>query len=415
MRRQALLTENFIVVKYCGCQEVTKAASDCKYLEVNRFCGALSENEEGRAVREESCRNESKNLCCYLCEERDTCEVSCNYLGNVATSAITSSETIPTPTSSPGSSLVVFQKCHKCGAVNRRGSKFCKKCGAAMQILEKCPKCKSDLDMDSVFCPECGYKVKETETAQPSELTPKGLAAMSTPIDIQNYSSGWTAPLSLERLFADSLKSDPRLTKFKPQEIEPRKRSDTTLSNVAGALSTIIVGIGWKRERLPTSIVTLDSCPVHFSVFSRHDDFTRALFFFPIEPRIDSSKWGLTFIRRKGAGAFSSGNANELEIAPGSKSSPAIEELRADEAMVTRLLSLAAKGLNQKPWICTITYDRMGAISVGKIEFDIHHSKKKWQKALQELNFLAQDYVFDIVSSACSIAGHVGEYLEGNR
>ncbi len=238
---------------------------------------------------------------------------------------------------------------------------------------------------------------------------------MSTPIDIQDYSGGWMSPLSLERLFADGLKSDPRLAKFKPQEIEPRKRSDITPSNVAGALSTIIVGIGWKREQLPTSIIALNSCPVHFAVFSRHDDFMRARFFFPIQSRIDSSKWGLTFIRRKGAGVFSSGNANELEIAPGSKSSPAIEEMRADETMVTRLLSLAAKRLNQKPWICTITYDRMGAISVGKIEFDIHHSKKKWQKALQELNFMAQDYVFDVVSSACSIAGHVGEYLEGDR
>lgn len=110
---------------------------------------------------------------------------------------------------------------------------------------------------------------------------------MLTPIDIKNYEGGWMAPLQLERLFADSLKSDQRVAQFKPREIEPTKRSNMTATNVAGALSYIIVGIGWRRVSLPTSIIAFDSCPVALAVFSRHDDFMRARFLFPVQSKLD--------------------------------------------------------------------------------------------------------------------------------
>lgn len=234
---------------------------------------------------------------------------------------------------------------------------------------------------------------------------------VSTPIDIQAYSGGWMAPLHLDRLFVDSLKSDPRVGEFKPQEIQPKKKSDLTASNVAGALSTLVVGIGWKRVQLPTSIIGFDSCPVQLAVFSRHDDFMRARFFFPALFRRNPGEWGVVFVRRKGAGVLSSGDPNELEIAPQGGSSPGIDGMREDKPMVARFLSLASKGLNQKPWICTIGYQMMGSIPAGKIEFDIQHKKKKWEKTLQELNFKPEDYVFDVFSSACSVAGHICSHI----
>ena len=33
-----------------------------------------------KEAREESCSNEQKNLCCYLCAHRSSCEISCNWL-----------------------------------------------------------------------------------------------------------------------------------------------------------------------------------------------------------------------------------------------------------------------------------------------------------------------------------------------
>jgi hypothetical protein len=53
---------------------------DCNYLSEGRLCQAVSQQEEAKAARVESCTNVPNNLCCYLCAKRETCEISCNYL-----------------------------------------------------------------------------------------------------------------------------------------------------------------------------------------------------------------------------------------------------------------------------------------------------------------------------------------------
>jgi len=53
---------------------------ECEYFLVNQTCKAIFENEDGKAVREKSCRNQLKNTCCYLCKHQESCEISCNYL-----------------------------------------------------------------------------------------------------------------------------------------------------------------------------------------------------------------------------------------------------------------------------------------------------------------------------------------------
>jgi hypothetical protein len=52
----------------------------CEYLSDNGLCNAVVKDEDGKKVREESCVNKSKNSCCYLCNNQDTCSISCNYL-----------------------------------------------------------------------------------------------------------------------------------------------------------------------------------------------------------------------------------------------------------------------------------------------------------------------------------------------
>ena len=127
---------------------------------------------------------------------------------------------------------------------------------------------------------------------------------------------------------------------------------------------------------LPTSIISFESCPVQLAIFSNHDDFFRGRFIFPIKLRKGINYSGVTFIRRKGAGVFSSGNPNELEVAPGNSYSPGIEEMRADKSVTASLLKLAAVKLNHKPWICYIAYEEMSGFPVGKIEFDFHHRRR---------------------------------------
>lgn len=47
--------------------------------------------------------------------------------------------------------------CPSCGALNDKGSAFCKKCGTALS--KKCPSCGADLDADASFCDKCGTKL----------------------------------------------------------------------------------------------------------------------------------------------------------------------------------------------------------------------------------------------------------------
>jgi len=67
---------------------------DCEYLVDNQLCRSIVEDEEGRAAREKVCSQIVKNMCCYLCERRESCEISCNYLDKSDASQSTGQETL---------------------------------------------------------------------------------------------------------------------------------------------------------------------------------------------------------------------------------------------------------------------------------------------------------------------------------
>ena len=52
----------------------------CEYLVDNQLCRSIIEDEEGRAARAKGCSEPVRNMCCYLCACRESCEISCNYL-----------------------------------------------------------------------------------------------------------------------------------------------------------------------------------------------------------------------------------------------------------------------------------------------------------------------------------------------
>ena len=59
---------------------VKKTVIQCKYLIDDNLCSAVNKTNEARHVREESCTNEIKNYCCYMCVKRQSCEISCAFL-----------------------------------------------------------------------------------------------------------------------------------------------------------------------------------------------------------------------------------------------------------------------------------------------------------------------------------------------
>jgi hypothetical protein len=59
---------------------VQREPVDCEYLVDGRLCGAITEQTEGRDVRKEFCRNRPRDYCCYLCADRENCEISCSFL-----------------------------------------------------------------------------------------------------------------------------------------------------------------------------------------------------------------------------------------------------------------------------------------------------------------------------------------------
>jgi hypothetical protein len=53
---------------------------ECEYLVDGEFCKSIIKDKEGKATRQKWCLEAVKNLCCYLCARRESCEISCSYL-----------------------------------------------------------------------------------------------------------------------------------------------------------------------------------------------------------------------------------------------------------------------------------------------------------------------------------------------
>ncbi|XHH08684.1 MAG: hypothetical protein ACFCUE_14115 [Candidatus Bathyarchaeia archaeon] len=56
-------------------------ANSCEYLNFDKTCTAFNDNQKAQASRQLKCRKEEKNTCCYLCDLRLQCTISCKYLG----------------------------------------------------------------------------------------------------------------------------------------------------------------------------------------------------------------------------------------------------------------------------------------------------------------------------------------------
>ncbi len=56
-------------------------ASSCEYHTPEKTCLAISERPKAQANRQLHCLNDEKLCCCYICDSRSECTISCKYLG----------------------------------------------------------------------------------------------------------------------------------------------------------------------------------------------------------------------------------------------------------------------------------------------------------------------------------------------
>ena len=232
-------------------------------------------------------------------------------------------------------------------------------------------------------------------------------------LDIETYAQGLLAPVHLERSYADVLTKNQTFAQFNPKEIKIESKQGITASQVAGAVSAAIIGIGWKKVSIPTTVVQFDSSPVSFGIFSRREDFTTVNFVTAIcslKAKNDGVLGVIAQIKAKEEGG-------KVRIEYDSKGFPDIvQKLVGDADLSNKLLNLNNKGVL---YTLPLLRSNVGAVKLeGKggtlcvsTEFVLDHKKKKWKNAMEHFSLRPEDFVGNTFSAACSIAGPVREYL----
>ena len=92
-------------------KDTRPSSSECEYLVGDDSCRAVKESDLG-ALRAEKCHDENKDKCCYLCDLRKACDISCDLLDD--SSARKSSERVQPPVRIVDSGIDVRQECGNC-------------------------------------------------------------------------------------------------------------------------------------------------------------------------------------------------------------------------------------------------------------------------------------------------------------
>jgi hypothetical protein len=109
----------------------------CEYLAADgKLCTALTENE-GQAVRNQHCSNRSKDLCCYFCDGKGSCDIGCDFLDQTLEEDVKGAQL--SSTVSQGGAVESFA-CPFCGAPYRTlvpdgiVQVKCEYCGASVLV-----------------------------------------------------------------------------------------------------------------------------------------------------------------------------------------------------------------------------------------------------------------------------------------
>lgn len=77
-------------------------ASSCEYYTHEKNCLNVSESPKAQANRQLRCLNDDKASCCYVCDSRKECVISCKFLGSTdGTTQVRAEPASPKPAATP--------------------------------------------------------------------------------------------------------------------------------------------------------------------------------------------------------------------------------------------------------------------------------------------------------------------------
>lgn len=102
-------------------------ANSCEYFTAEETCNLVAESAKAKANREVRCGNPEKLSCCYLCQLRPQCAISCKYLGSSDTAyVLVELEKAPTESRTGG------PKEPQETEISNNQAKYCPDCNAEM-------------------------------------------------------------------------------------------------------------------------------------------------------------------------------------------------------------------------------------------------------------------------------------------
>ena len=168
---------------------------------------------------------------------------------------------------------------------------------------------------------------------------------------------------------------DPELKAFMPHEQPSGSGLRSNAIAAAGALSAMMIGVGWKTKRLPTRIISLQRCEIEYCLFAS-DNRTRGQFLFGLgsllnlKAVLSRTLYGMKIFGKGGQLDLSSyGNSEEA--------TPGLLKLRSDRQLQSNFQWLLASGLVHDNLII-VNYEKTHTDLVGMVVLDLEFGHKAW-------------------------------------
>jgi hypothetical protein len=145
-------------------------ASSCEYYTYEKTCLNVSESPKAQANRRLKCLNDDKQSCCYICDSRKECVISCKFLGSTNNTPQVRAETeapklttTPTPINKPNDPIeaktIPAGYCTSCNVeMTPKKAKLNLDVGqiASKQFGDYTPQAEETLSVIVYLCPLCG-------------------------------------------------------------------------------------------------------------------------------------------------------------------------------------------------------------------------------------------------------------------
>lgn len=144
-------------------------ASSCEYYTNEKTCLNVSESPKAQANRQLRCLNDDKTSCCYVCDSRRECVISCKFLGSTDNNTQVRAETekpktaaTPTPINKPNEPTLKTMPTNYCTSCNAemtpKKAKLTLDNGQTIskQFGDYTPQAEETLPVTLYLCPLCG-------------------------------------------------------------------------------------------------------------------------------------------------------------------------------------------------------------------------------------------------------------------